>query len=143
MDAQARLSEIRTRGPDSLCAVPRSEVPPAGNAVEVWFEVRADRPPRGLPQRITTLTEPDFQVGNIDESARIEVPGGSYRAHWRCRCLARRALDEFAALRLLKRLTGAGFRILRFDNAPLDGARREMPRIGTEILASGRHTTRE
>lgn len=119
MGMQGRLSAPRTIDRESsraLCGVLTAD-----DAVEIWFEVRADSPPRRLPQRITALTEPDFQVHDIDESSRIEVPGGSYRAHWRCRCLAQRALDEFAALRLLKRLTGAGFRILRFDNAPRDG----------------------
>lgn len=122
MDAQGRLSAPRTSGRGSSSAL--SGVLPVENAVEIWFEVCAVSPPRRLPQRITTLTEPDFRIGDIDESARIEEPGGSYRAHWRCLCLARRSLDEFAALRLLKRLTGAGFRILRFDNSPLDGGAR-------------------
>lgn len=46
-----------------------------------------------------------------------------YHAHWYCR-FKRVSANEFSDIRLLKRLTGATFKILRFSLvAPIEGGR--------------------
>lgn len=82
---------------------------------DVWFEADSSYRPAGLKRWIAELLTPEFEVDGVEESARIEDDEGNRRAHWHCRCTARQEVDEFAALRALKLLTAAGFRLLRFD----------------------------
>jgi len=84
----------------------------------IWFAVTADRRPGQLWRRVAALAAPEFQVTTIRESARLGTSDGAYRAHWYCvvePLPGRLVPDEFAALRFLKRMIGAGFRVLRFD----------------------------
>lgn len=84
----------------------------------IWFAVTADRRPGQLWRRVAALAAPEFQVTTIRESARLGTSDGAYRAHWYCvvePLPGNLVPDEFAALRFLKRMIGAGFRVLRFD----------------------------
>ena len=85
-------------------------------AFDVWFEADTSYRPGDMKSWIRELVEPeDFDVSHVEESARIEDEEGNHRAHWHCHYTAQQAVDEFAALRVLKLLTAAGFRLLRFD----------------------------
>jgi len=96
--------------------VPAQDAGAQGMAV--WFAVTAERRPGRLWRRVAALAAPEFRLRTIHESARLDTSDGAYRAHWYCvvdREPGHAASDEFAALRFLKRLIGAGFRVLRFD----------------------------
>jgi len=86
-------------------------------AMAVWFAVSSDRRPGRLWRRVAALAAPEFRLRTIQESARLRTGRGVYRANWYCvvEPNGRQAGDDFAALRFLKRLIGAGFRVLRFD----------------------------
>lgn len=93
----------------------------AGDATEsrdgviVWLAVRAADKPRRMTFFLGELAGPDFDLEACRESARLGGgANGDYRAHWYCR-FAPRARDNFAPVRLLKRLTGAGFNVLRYE----------------------------
>lgn len=89
-----------------------------GERMAIWFAVTADRRPGQLWRRVAALAAPEFQVTTIRESARLGTSDGAYRAHWYCvvePLTGGLVQDEFAALRFLKRMIGAGFRVLRFD----------------------------
>lgn len=87
--------------------------------IAVWLRVKSARRPQRMAVYLNELAEPDFTLDACRESAPPGVAAGGYRAHWYCR-FARAARDEFAALRLLKRLTGAGFDVLHYDAASPD-----------------------
>lgn len=98
-------------------------------AFDVWFEADTPYRPDDMKSWIRELVVPEeFEVNRIEESARLDNPRGSPRAHWHCRCTSQQAVDEFAALRVLKLLTAAGFRLLRFDADVAAGAQREEDR---------------
>lgn len=83
--------------------------------IAVWLLVTANDRPRRMKSFVRELADPEFVLASCRESARLDDgPGSGYAAHWYCR-FAREAQDPFAELRLLKRLVGAGFRILQFD----------------------------
>ena len=85
--------------------------------VSVWLDVKSlARPPR-MQALLGELAEPDFYLDSCRESARVAPERSDcYEAHWYCR-FTRGASDDFADLRLLKRLTGAGFHVLRFESS--------------------------
>lgn len=92
-------------------------LPPPPDVIGVWLRVTSAARPFDLPAFLGGLAGPDFTLDGCRESARLSREGDDrYSAHWYCR-FSRRKRDEFAALRLLKRLTGAGFHVLRFDAA--------------------------
>lgn len=93
---------------------------PAADDLDVWLLVAAPGRPRSTPRLIAELAGPEYRLASGVESARLEDRSERYRAHWRCRFEANGDGDEFSALRLLKRLTGAGFRVLRFDAVAAD-----------------------
>lgn len=88
---------------------------PLHKSFEVWFTIDAPNRPLQLRRWIADLAAPEFKVCEVTESARLQGAPGRYRAHWHCRIEAPQSRDEFAVLRFLKRLTGAGFELLRFD----------------------------
>lgn len=92
-------------------------LPTPPDVIAVWLRITAAARPRHLTALLGELAEPDFTLDSCRESARLTAEGDDhYSAHWYCR-FSRGKRDEFADLRLLKRLTGAGFHILRFDGA--------------------------
>lgn len=100
---------------------PVAEIPHTDDAVgsqediAVWLAVHASARPRRMARYLGELAGPDFALEACRESARPAAGAdGDYHAHWYCR-FTPRARDSFAAVRLLKRLTGAGFDVLRFD----------------------------
>lgn len=88
---------------------------PSHKAFEVWFTIDSPSRPIQLRRWIADLASPEFEVREVAESARLQGAPGRYRAHWRCRIEGPHNGDDFAILRFLKRLTGAGFELLRFD----------------------------
>lgn len=82
--------------------------------VVIWLGVASAARPRRLVTLIKELAAPDFALESCRESAKLPIEG-SYNAHWCCE-FRRQSHDEFATIRLLKRLRGAGFTILRFDD---------------------------
>ncbi len=88
------------------------------NEIAVWFRVTATKRPRHMDILLDELAQPDFRLDDCKESAQLGESGPvqRYSAHWFCR-FSRQAYDAFADVRLLKRLAGAGFDILRFDAA--------------------------
>jgi len=103
----------RTRKPPDPHIAP---VVPA--TVSVWLDVKSVSRPEQMRAFLGALAEPDFYLDSCRESARIAPERKDrYEAHWYC-LFTRAARDDFADLRLLKRLTGAGFRVIRFESAP-------------------------
>lgn len=93
-----------------------SEISASSESIAVWFQVTLPNCPRNLNHYLRELAQPDFSVLQCHESAQLsEKPDGCYRAHWYC-SFALEARDRFAAVRLLKRLAGAGFDVLRYDS---------------------------
>lgn len=99
---------------DARFPIKRSK--PRVQAFEVWFEADSQYAYRDLKERLAVLAVPEFRLDDLSESARRERPGGRHTVRWHCRfselCAGG---DDFATLRLLKLLTGAGYRLLRFD----------------------------
>lgn len=90
-------------------------VPGPSDGVAVWLLVTGATKPDNVAGFVEDLAEPDFALKTCEESGRVVGDGGKgYRAHWYCQ-FVREARDSFADVRLLKRLVGAGFRIVRFD----------------------------
>lgn len=102
---------------------------PAGNAglfadgtveresVVVWIQVILPRRPPNMNRLLGELAEPDFNLLSCREAALLaEEHESGYRAYWHCN-FAPVAHDTFAPLRLLKRLAGAKFDILRYESA--------------------------
>lgn len=88
---------------------------PSHKAFEVWFAIDAPARPLQLRRWVADLAAPEFAVRDVTESARLQGAPGRYQAHWHCRIEeTAQGSDEFAVLRFLKRLTGAGFELLRF-----------------------------
>lgn len=113
MQAQIKRRRVPALGwPPALKALP---VPP--ERVSVWLRVTAAARPDDLVGFLRELAAPDFAIESCRESARLTpVQSDRYSAHWNCRFLTSNH-DPFAGIRLLKRLTEAGFHILRFDGA--------------------------
>lgn len=88
---------------------------PSRKSFEVWFTIDAPNRPLQLRRWVADLAAPEFEVREVTESALLQGAPGRYRAHWHCRIETLQDRDEFAVLRFLKRLTGAGFELLRFD----------------------------
>lgn len=83
--------------------------------VAIWLQIALADRPINMSYFLGELAEPDFRLENCREAAVLTVahePG--YRAHWYC-SFSPLAHDHFAPLRLLKRLAGAEFDILRYE----------------------------
>lgn len=92
-------------------------LPGPRRSITIWLRVGAAKRPDGLGQLLADIGGPDFELERCRESALLSAEGaGHYSAHWCCR-FSRNTQDELDDLRLLKRLTQAGFHILRFDGA--------------------------
>lgn len=134
-----RLRNVRTHPEeDSVWSVPLDRPTPSsrgaasmsvGTPFEVCFVAPRRMSPAMLRARVGSLGGPDFRLCALDETECTEHEIKAHRRHWRCRVETRDGLDDFAVLRFLKLLTGAGFQILRFDTELL----------GDTVL----HTTRE
>ncbi len=86
--------------------------------ITVWLYVATPQRSNRLRAFLRELAAPDFALEACGESARLDTePHGKYRAHWHCSFLPRRH-DAFAVVRLLKRLTGAGFDVLGYQADP-------------------------
>lgn len=106
----------RTRSPQPLRGSHTKALPAPPETIAVWFKVTAKARPLRLQDLLAALAGPEFTVETCRESARL-LPDRAemYSAHWCCR-FSRAPNDELADLRLLNRLTRAGFHILRFDS---------------------------
>ena len=103
----------------TVTATQRTRAAAGRDSVAIWLQITASRRPGNLAACLGELSEPDFFLDTCRESAVLATESGrdhDYAAHWYCR-FTRVARDEFADVRLLKRLTGAGFKILQFDTA--------------------------
>lgn len=106
----------------------------ADECIAVWLTIKSAHRPRRMPVFLNELAEPDFTLDACRESAdRCATGECAYCAQWYCR-FARAARDEFAPLRLLKRLTGAGFDVLRYD-AAMHGEMPNEPNRNTQAPA--------
>lgn len=92
-------------------------LPAPPDTIAVWLKVAARGRPIHLTEMLEELAGPDFTMDMCRESARLlPEKQDQYSAHWYCR-FSRSPADELADLRLLDRLTRAGFHILRFDSS--------------------------
>lgn len=92
-------------------------LPTPPERISVWLRVTGASRPENLVEFLRNLAAPDFELESGHESARLTPSeSGRYSAHWNCRFLTS-SHDPFSGIRLLKRLTEAGFHILRFDGA--------------------------
>lgn len=105
------------RGSEAISAVFPEDMPnsPAfsGETV-IWLRVEAPDCKQGIIACLKELGEPDFLLDSCQESAQLSADHARYSAHWMCRFLSR-TVDPIAGVRLLRRLAGAGFDILRYD----------------------------
>lgn len=106
----------RTQSPSPLTAPRMKALPAPPETIAVWLKVTARGRPLRLQELLADLAGPEFTIDTCRESARL-LPDRAemYSAHWYCR-FSRAPHDELADLRLLNRLTRAGFHILRFDS---------------------------
>lgn len=87
------------------------------DTVDVWFRVTASHRPENLADFLGALAQPEFTLEACREAAcLISTQADRYSAHWNCR-FAGASHNALASIRLLKRLTEAGFHIMRFDGA--------------------------
>lgn len=86
---------------------------------EVWFVAEGCARTAQVARRIASLAEPEFAVHELAPTVLGPQRGmaGRRRSYWHCRLEARREEDNFAILRFLKMLTGAGYQVLSFDTA--------------------------
>ena len=107
----------RTRSPQPQRGTRTKALPAPPETIAVWLKVTTARGrPLRLQELLADLAGPEFTLDTCRESARL-LPDRAeiYSAHWYCR-FSRAPHDELADLRLLNRLTRAGFHILRFDS---------------------------
>jgi len=106
----------QSRSPSQARATRPEALPAPPDTIAVWLKVVVRGRPIHLTELIADLAAPEFTIDTCRESARLlPEKKDRYSAHWYCR-FSQSPRDELADLRLLDRLTRAGFHILRFDS---------------------------
>lgn len=110
-DSRAASRPQSARGP-----VGPIEAATGDGGITVWLLVTRPDRPQHMSHDLDELAGPDFRLENCYEAAQLaEEYEKGYRAQWHC-SFSPLAHDHFAPLRLLKRLAGADFDILRYES---------------------------